>query len=485
LRAQLVISFAAVILLCLALAGSAFAYLLQPYQTQQALNRLATLAVPLAVQVRILDVQGSTPEEIGSFLDDQADDLNFRILLLRQDNSVVLYDTGGTLAGRIMHFQGTRPNDYFSPVMQGTADIPGEGTLAIVSVNAPPTFSGFERTRRQTTSQLPPRQYSVALAAPVASLGAEWLQVARRLGLAGLISLVASVTVAMLLARSISKPLATITRASEAMARGDYNQRIPTRGHDEIARLATAFNLMAEQVAKSNRTLRAFLADVSHELRTPLTSVEGFSEAILDGTAHDPDAIAEAARIIKEDATRMERMVEDLLYLSKIESGQIQMETEVVNLSELVDGALKRVRLRMNGRELVVDTASEPLFITADPHRIDQVLDNIIANAVTHSPAGGRVSVSTFARDGMACVRIHNTGSFIREEDRDRIFQRFFRGSVDGEGTGLGLAIASEIVRSHRGRIELATSEQDGTAFTVALPLVTRPAPRNLVAAGM
>src|SRR5207244_9191088 len=117
----------------------------------------------------------------------------------------------------------------------------------------------------------------------------------------------ASVAVALVLARSISEPLAAITRASEAMARGDYNQRIPTRGSDEIARLASTFNVMAEQVAKSNRTLRAFLADVSHELRTPLTSIGGFSEAILDGTVHDIGSAKEAARIIKEEASRMER----------------------------------------------------------------------------------------------------------------------------------------------------------------------------------
>src|SRR6185436_2829138 len=100
LRAQLVLSFAAIILLCLSLAGSAFAYLLQPYQTQQALNRLATLAVPMAVQVRILEIQGATTQELGAFLDDQADDLNVRVLLLRQNTSTVLHDTGTTLTGR-------------------------------------------------------------------------------------------------------------------------------------------------------------------------------------------------------------------------------------------------------------------------------------------------------------------------------------------------------------------------------------------------
>src|SRR5262249_2574652 len=151
------------------LAGSAFAYLLQPYQTQQALNRLATLAVPLAVQVRILEIQGATTQEIGSFLDDQSQDLNVRALLLSQNTSTVIYDTGKTLNGRVLGFESIRPNDYFSPVMQGTADIPGEGQMAVVAVAAPPTFSAFNRDRPRLTPES--RQYSVAIAAPTAVVG--------------------------------------------------------------------------------------------------------------------------------------------------------------------------------------------------------------------------------------------------------------------------------------------------------------------------
>jgi len=232
---------------------------------------------------------------------------------------------------------------------------------------------------------------------------------------------------------------------------------------------------MAEQVAKSNLTLRAFLADVSHELCTPLTSIAGFSEAILDGTAHKPEDIVEAARIVKEDAIRMQRMVEDLLDLSKIESGQVQMDTQVVNLPEIVEGAVRRARMRADGRELKVESTDDPQFISADPRRIDQVLDNLLNNAINHTPEGGHITVNSLSRNGEVMVRVHNTGSFIRPEDRDRIFQRFFRGNVDENGTGLGLAISTEITRSHRGRIDLETSEEAGTAFTLVLPRVHEP----------
>src|SRR5438132_1341391 len=126
-------------------------------------------------------------------------------------------------------------------------------------------------------------------------------------------------------------------RASEAIARGEYDQQIAVRGGDEVAQLARTFNAMAREVGSSHRTLRNFLADVSHELRTPLTSIQGFSQAILDGTAARPDDQHEAAEVIHEEAERMRRLVDDLLYLSKIESGQIAMPPQAVDLPHVFD----------------------------------------------------------------------------------------------------------------------------------------------------
>lgn len=464
LTTRLVASFAAIILLCLALAGTTFVYLIQPLQTEQALRRLAELAVPLAVQVRILEAQGASAQEVAAYLADQAEGLGVRILLVRQAGQTVVHDTEGGLVGRTLTFE--RPlHPGQDPVLVGTVEASGEGRLAVVSFVGPTPRPILERIRRR----LPEPQFSVALAVPQAGLAAGWLQVGPQLRSAALISLFASVAAALVIARSITRPLGAITRASEAMARGDYNQRIDVPGGDEVSRLAASFNQMADRVSRSDRTLRDFLADVSHELRTPLTTIQGFSQAILDGTAGDPASIAESARIINEDAARMHHMVEDLLYLSSIESGQLTMERETVNLAELVEGAGRRARQRADGRAVEVDVDGGPQVIFADPRRLEQVLDNLLTNAISHSPPAGRVSVRTFSVDHEARVRVHNTGSFVSIEDRDRIFQRFARGSENG-GAGLGLSIASEIVRAHGGRIDLQSSPEDGTTFTVVLP---------------
>ncbi len=470
---RLVAAFSAIILLCLGLAGATFVYLLQPYQTQQAMDRLAALALPLAIQVRILEYQGSTQPEIAAYLDDQAQALGVRILLVREVTQVVVHDTEEKLAGSRLVFAGAPhqvPSVIQGTVTQGTIDASGEGSVTIVSVT-----SARPPTRRRPDGTLP--QYTVALAALGSSLASEWLQVLPRLGTAGLISLLASVAVAGLLARSISRPLARITEASAAMARGDYNQRIEHHGRDEIAQLAATFNVMAEQVARSNRALRDFLADASHELRTPLTTIEGFSQAILDGTASTPEAIQESARIINEDAIRMERIVADLSYLSKVQSGQIAMEPRPVDLIELIDGAIKRAQRRAPAQNITVRLPAGRMQVMADPGRIEQVLDNLLSNAINHTPVGGRITVSADIVGRETRIRVHNTGSYVPPEDRERIFQRFFHGDTAGAGTGLGLAIASEIARRHGGRIDLESSQTQGTTFDLVLPSSVAPAP--------
>jgi len=460
-------------MVCLALAGSAFVYLLQPYQTQQALNRLSELAIPLGVHVRILEAQGATPPQIAGFLEEQAQQLGVRIFLVTQDGQTIVHDTahdiGGGLVGRPIHLDRTERLGPVS-ILHGGVQAPGEGTLALVSF-VPPTSLALPGVARPAFA--PPPRLMAALAAPHVNLATGWLQIAPQLETAALVSLLASIGVALLIARSISRPLTAITRASEGMARGDYDQRIPVRGHDELARLASAFNTMAHQVAQSNRSLRDFLADVSHELRTPLTTVQGFSQAILDGTAANPQAVAEAARVISEDATRMHRMVEDLLHLSQIQSGQLAMDTRVVDLAELAEDAVKRARQRADANSLRFELSAQALYVTADPHRIGQVLDNLLSNAINHTPLGGEITVSAGSSLGQGRVRVHNPGSFIAPEDRERIFQRFARGG-DGAGTGLGLPIAQEIARCHGGRIDLESSRTEGTAFTLVLPQLPR-----------
>ena len=277
LRAKLIAAFAFVIFLSLLLAGSAFVFLIRDYQTQLTLNQMADVALPLYSQVGVLERAGADSAQIGRFLDDQAGDVNMRLLLVDKQGKVV-EDTSGVLQGKpLLVEQGHAMLGGLRMARWGTFRANDGTEMFFVS----PEPRGPRPATERFVSRVP--SYSVFLALPVASVAAGWWALAPMLSAAAVASLFVSVAVAILIARSIAGPLAEVTHASEAIAQGDYGQHITVRGQDEVGKLADSFNRMSRQVALSHRTLRDFLANVSHELRTPLTSIQGFSQAMVDG----------------------------------------------------------------------------------------------------------------------------------------------------------------------------------------------------------
>jgi len=483
LRAKLVASYSLVILLCLVLAGSAFVYMLRDYQRQIKLNQLSDLVVPITWQVRLLERSGATADQVAGFLQDRASEMDVRILLVDSSSGQVVADTSGELQGsRIPLPQPSQPARDSSESVSVTFTRQGNpGVVFIVTQNrpAPPT----DRTATRSSSS-----YIVALAVPEQSLTSSWLELAPRLSFAALISLIVSIAAAFLLSRSISKPIAAITRASEEMAKGNYEQNIEVHSKDEVGRLAEAFNDMSRQVSTSHRTLRDFLANVSHDLRTPLTSVQGFSQAMMDGTIKSPEEYAEAAQIINDEAGRMRRLVEDLLLLSKIESGQLPIDREELDLRELLRVCVKRAgpQAQQAGVTLTME-ADHQAQVIGDEGRLEEVFRNLLDNALRHTPRNGTVTVSLQpvgpsghggnGRDKGSVatyrVAVHNTGSYIPPEDQPRIFERFYQvdksRARNSDGSGLGLAIASEIVHAHGGTIAVESDPSAGTTFTVVI----------------
>jgi two-component system, OmpR family, sensor kinase len=465
------------------LAGSAFVLLLRDYQRQIRLTQLADMVQPLYLQVRLLDHAGASREQILLFLQERAAEADIRILLV-DPTGLVAEDTSNELTNyRIDLPGGWEPSDRYLAFSVATFGRPSREGFVFVAAETRPATAIIGRSFSRLAS------YRVVLAVPEQSLTASWLELAPSLSVAAFISLIVSIGVAVMLSRSISRPIDEITRASEEMARGNYEQHIPVRSADEVGRLAQAFNRMAGQVSASNRTLRDLLANVSHELRTPLTSVQGFSQAMMDGTVRSADEYAGAAQIINEESGRMRQMVEDLLLLSKIESGQLPMQAAPLDLRELLRTCLRRAspRARTAGVSIEME-ADRALQIAGDETRLEQLFGNLIENALRHTPRGGGITVSldglgpsrAAAGDGRLkperaapiTVSVRNTGSFIPPEHQVRIFERFYQ--VEGsrarteDGSGLGLAIAREIANAHGARISVESDPQLGTTFTVA-----------------
>jgi len=233
---------------------------------------------------------------------------------------------------------------------------------------------------------------------------------------------------------------------------------------------------MADQVEATRQSQRDFVANVSHELKTPLTSIQGFSQALLDGTASTPEATARAARIIHDEAERMRRLVDELLILARFDAGQMVMARDPVELGPLLRGCVEKLapQAQAAGVALALDVP-ERLFVTGDTDRLAQVFTNLLDNALAHTPAGSKVVLAARpAEDRRAVeVAVADAGEGIPAGVLPRIFERFYQ--VDksrrrSRGAGLGLAITKEIVEAHGGTITAESVVGLGTRFTVRLP---------------
>jgi signal transduction histidine kinase len=464
LRYRLIASYVAVIFFCLFLAGSAFVLLLREYQQRIRMDQLADLSFPISFNVRGFETAGASPEQLAQIVRQLSDSVGVRIILADRGGTVI-EDTSGLLDGVTISLPSRGPErraETFRPYY--AVD---EGGILMVA----PSFRSSGPGGRNSN-------YVVILAIPQANVAQAWMELAPSLAFAGVISLLVSVLVALFLTRSIAGPLVQMTRASEEMARGRYDQSIPVRRRDEVGRLANAFNAMAQQVSSSDRTMRDFLANVSHELKTPLTSIQGFSQALIDGTIQGEEGHQHAAGIINEEANAMRRLVDDLLTLSKIESGQIAMGDEVVDVDKLLRDAMRRAEWQAEAKSIQVDLESPRVAtVRGDLHWLGQVFTNLIDNALKHTPNGGRVTLrlETHDQPSETLVTVHNTGSYIPPQDLPRVFERFFQvdrsRSARQQGSGLGLAIVREVVQAHSGQVGVASDPAFGTTFTVRLPL--------------
>ena len=291
---------------------------------------------------------------------------------------------------------------------------------------------------------------------------------------AGLVGMFVAVILAVIITRSVASPLKKVAEAAAAVAKGNLEQRAPVRGPIEVRTVAQAFNHMTDEVTATQQAQRDFLANVTHDLRTPLTSIQGFSQAIMDGVASDPAASKRAAAIINDEAGRMNRMVQELLDLARVEAGRFNMTKQQIKLSDLLIGLGERLtpKAATKGIALTVDVPPLP-NIAGDGDRLIQVFTNLIDNAIKHTPSGGTVALIATIKDNGVLVKVRDTGEGIPADDLPHIFERFYQ--VDKsrqrkDGAGLGLTITKQIVEAHSGTLNVESVEGLGTAFSVWFP---------------
>ena len=353
-------------------------------------------------------------------------------------------------------------------------NLPGTGETFYQAFPPPPFFS-YAQIQGGTYPLL---VSTIIIAKSTSSVGQDALStILPRLAVAGIFALGLTLVVVALIVRAIIRPLRTMTTASEQMTRGEYNQRVPDAGNDEVGQLARSFNRMANEVSRAREHQRQFIANVSHDLKTPLTSILGFSQILLEKSSDTSALQQRAAQVINEEARRLQRLTIDLLDLSRLEAGQLPMKFAECDLSELAGKALLRyseipgnAAIRFNDNR-----APGPLPIQGDQDRLMQILVNLLDNAVKFCGPGGSVTISTTRENRSALLTVANTGIGLSEEDLTRVFQRFYRTdhsrAMRTGGAGLGLAIVQEIVTAHGGNVRAHTDPDGWTRFTVSLPV--------------
>jgi two-component system, OmpR family, sensor kinase len=297
----------------------------------------------------------------------------------------------------------------------------------------------------------------------------------------GLIALLLSLILAFALSRWVADPLQQVVLAARNTP-AEKIQPISPRGPHEVQDLTRAFNSMVARVQSSQKSQRDFVANVSHELKTPLTSIQGFAQALMDGTADTPEARKQAAQIIYNEAGRMHRLALDLLDLARLEAGTADLKMSAVDMDVLLRSIVEKFmpRAQKAGVKLQLNLPTQLPTLIGDGDRLAQVFTNLVDNALKFTTANGEVTLSAVNAGAEMQISIADTGKGIPTEALPRLFDRFYQvdpSRAGGEtaairrGAGLGLAIVQEIVQAHSGRISVRSEVGQGTTFVIYLPL--------------
>jgi signal transduction histidine kinase len=310
----------------------------------------------------------------------------------------------------------------------------------------------------------------MVVAKPKDELVSSVVPLLERLGLALLGGLMVAAILGVYVSRRLARPVLDLSRAADAVSRGSYDVEIPElRGGDEIGHLAGRFREMASRLSEADEQERNFLMSVSHELRTPLTAIRGHVDALREGVAEDPEVRAASLEVIAAEASRLDRLVGDILDLAKLEANRFTVLQEEVDMGRLCDQAYAAFGEEARRRCIEYDKRFEAApTIVSDGDRVLQIISNLLTNAFRWTPDGGRVELELAAENGSVSVAVDDSGPGISPQERERIFRPFWSG--DNAGTGLGLAIARELAVALGGRIELETQPGRGSRFELVLP---------------
>jgi signal transduction histidine kinase len=463
LRLSLFRTYAIVVLVFLVVIAVSSVFLMRGFVDNQSLAGLDDMTRPIDVQIVALVRGNVTAAQLLTSLQEQADKNGAYILLV---------DGAGDIVRQLVPLQ----QETLSPISVAPGTLPQGITSAMKGIFTTTDGKTFLYAAYPLTRQSLPLTSvdTLVLATPRPGILSVVGTFIWPLLLAAVIALIVSLVIAIFLARSIYRPLAKVTKAAQQISTGDYSQRIKPEGPKEIKELGDSFNRMTEDVEQAQLKLRHFVADVSHELRSPLTSIQGFAQALIDGTAADDATKLKAAQIINEESRRLKHQVDELLELSRMQSNQIKFHKEPVDIGEILEHCTEMLAIQAKQKQVTLILTADPkLIVTGDADSLEQVFLNLMDNAVKNSPNGGKIHVFSAKQEGnLARITVSDEGPGIHPDYLPHVFERFYQVTGARTGVGLGLTIAREIVVAHHGNIEASSPPGQGAIFTVTLPLI-------------
>lgn len=350
-------------------------------------------------------------------------------------------------------------------------------------------FYGEKMLMAAIPIHLPNGSVSAALVlnVPVTEMNTFMQHVYYYIAIAGLVAFLLALVVVSWLTRGIVRPLKAMQQTADAMAKGNYSNHVRIETSDEVGRLGMALNSLAKDLAKNIEELnqmeklrRDFVANVSHEFRTPMTIIRGYNEALMDGTISDPTLIQKYHQLVGDETVRLERLVNDLLDLSRLQSTTLRIEKEKLPLAPVVESIVNLLKQRAEQKQIVMNVMIQENLpeIWGNGDRIIQLLLIIVDNALKYTPSGGVITISASLKEERVMLSVADTGIGIPAEDLPYIWERLYKVEkshcrMDG-GTGLGLAIAKEIIDLHHATATVSSQLNHGTIVTIYFPLNKR-----------
>lgn len=291
-----------------------------------------------------------------------------------------------------------------------------------------------------------------------------------------LVALGLALLLSFILTRWIADPLFKMAQSANKMASGVFED-ISVNGPKEVQQLSSALNIMNKKLHQTLQSQKDFVANVSHELKTPITSMQGFAQALVDGTVKSRAGVQKAGKVILDETDRLHRLVVDLLALARFESGTAEIKHESIELTAIIYNILEKYSIALKKANIRIVFQPKVKFnIVGDGDRLSQVFSNILDNAIKFSPNHSEIQINLEEKENSVLMKISDEGPGIRKEDQLRVFERFYqidksRKGGEGRGVGLGLAISSQIIEAHNGKIWVESDGMKGSTFVVQLPI--------------